>query len=188
MESSERPSDRAQSTDSAQSAESAESGTRGSGIAAETETSAETRGARFARKAHRTRLYLYAGAAVALIIFLIALVLANTERVEVSWVFGDASCLACLAGARRRRPRDASGNDPRRVVSPTHANAAQLSERERSAGFGWAGKPAPEDRTPISVSLFARRRLRQHLNICLRRCRPPRYEIPDTSNALHGKL
>ena len=97
MESSERPSgqpgpeESAQSAESAGSAQSAESGTRRSDIAAETETPAETRGARFARKAHRTRLYLYAGAAVALIIFLIALVLANTDRVEVSWVFGDGS-------------------------------------------------------------------------------------------------
>jgi uncharacterized integral membrane protein len=52
---------------------------------------AETRGARFARKAHRTRLYFSAGAAVVLLIFLIALVLANTSHVKVSWVFGSSS-------------------------------------------------------------------------------------------------
>lgn len=51
----------------------------------------ETRGARFARRAHRTRLYLYAGAVVALLAFLIALVSANTGRVTVSWVFGSSS-------------------------------------------------------------------------------------------------
>lgn len=55
------------------------------------ETSDETRGARFARKAHRTRLYIYTGAAVALLIALTALVIANTGRVDVSWVFGSWS-------------------------------------------------------------------------------------------------
>jgi len=53
-----------------------------------TETAGETRGARFARKAHRTRLYIYAGTAVVLLVSLIALVLANTGHVKVSWVFG----------------------------------------------------------------------------------------------------
>jgi uncharacterized integral membrane protein len=51
----------------------------------------ETRGARFARKAHRTRLYIYAGAAVALLVALIALVIANTGHVKVSWVVGSSS-------------------------------------------------------------------------------------------------
>ena len=51
----------------------------------------ETRGERFARKAHRTRLYIYAGAAVALVVALIALVIANTGPVEVSWVVGSSS-------------------------------------------------------------------------------------------------
>ena len=51
----------------------------------------ETRGARFSRKAHRARLYFYAGAAVVILVFLIALVLANTGRVRVSWVFGASS-------------------------------------------------------------------------------------------------
>ena len=55
------------------------------------ETPGETRGARFARKAHRTGLYLYAGLAVALVVALIALVIANTGQVEVSWVFGSSS-------------------------------------------------------------------------------------------------
>jgi uncharacterized integral membrane protein len=55
------------------------------------EAAAETRGARLARKAHRARLYFYAGAAVVILIFLIALVLANTGRVRVSWVFGASS-------------------------------------------------------------------------------------------------
>jgi uncharacterized integral membrane protein len=51
----------------------------------------ETRGARFARKAHRTRLYIYAGTAVALLVALIALVIANTGHVKVSWVVGSSS-------------------------------------------------------------------------------------------------
>lgn len=55
------------------------------------EARGETRGARFARGAHRTRLYLYAGAAVVLAIALIALVIANTRRVTVSWVVGSSS-------------------------------------------------------------------------------------------------
>ena len=74
-----------------ESAESAESADLRAGAAAGTETAGETRGARFARKAHRTRLYLYAGAAVALLVFLIALVLASTGHVKVSWVFGASS-------------------------------------------------------------------------------------------------
>jgi uncharacterized integral membrane protein len=61
------------------------------GSGAETETVAETGGARFARKAHRTLLYLYAGVAVVLLVCLIALVLANTGHVRVSWVFGASS-------------------------------------------------------------------------------------------------
>ena len=71
--------------------ESAESADHRAGSAAGTETAAETGGARFARKAHRARLYLYAGAAVALLVFLIALALANTGHVKVSWVFGTSS-------------------------------------------------------------------------------------------------
>jgi uncharacterized integral membrane protein len=55
------------------------------------EISGETRGARFARKAHRTRLYIYAGAAVALLVFLTAFVLANTGHVKISLVFGSSS-------------------------------------------------------------------------------------------------
>lgn len=51
----------------------------------------EARGARFARRAHRVRLYLYAGAALVLLIFLIALALANTLHVRVNWVFGASS-------------------------------------------------------------------------------------------------
>jgi uncharacterized integral membrane protein len=51
----------------------------------------ETRGARFAREAHRVRLYFYVGVAVALVVVLVALVLANTSHVKVSWVFGSSS-------------------------------------------------------------------------------------------------
>ena len=56
----------------------------------------ETRGARFSRKAHRALLYLYAGLAVVLLVFLIALVLANTGHVKVSWVFGSSVSLVWL--------------------------------------------------------------------------------------------
>jgi uncharacterized integral membrane protein len=91
------------------------------------EAAAETPGARFARKAHRVRLYFYAGAAVVLLVFLIALVLANTKHVRVSWVFGTSSvslvwlvlsaailglllgmALGALFHWRTRRPRQAS--------------------------------------------------------------------------------
>jgi uncharacterized integral membrane protein len=56
-----------------------------------TAPAAETGGARFARKAHRALLYLYAVTAGALLVFLTALVLANTGHVKVSWVFGASS-------------------------------------------------------------------------------------------------
>src|SRR5450759_1648861 len=82
MDSSEQPSRLTPSADSAG---------RRAGTAAGTQTPAETRGARFARKAHRTRLYVYSGAAVVLLVFLIALVVANTGDVEISWVFGTSS-------------------------------------------------------------------------------------------------
>jgi uncharacterized integral membrane protein len=71
--------------------ESDESAARPAVTVAETESTGETRGARFARKAHRTRLYLYAGVAVALLVVLTALVIANTGHVKVSWVFGSSS-------------------------------------------------------------------------------------------------
>jgi len=72
------------------SAQPAEAGRPAVTVAA-AETEGETRGARFARKAHRTRLYLYLGATVTLLVFLIALVIANKGHVQVSWVFGSSS-------------------------------------------------------------------------------------------------
>ncbi len=78
MDSNEGPSDQAESVD------------RPSGPTPGAETAAETGGARLVRKAHRALLYLYAGLAVALLVCLIALVLANTGRVKVSWVFGSS--------------------------------------------------------------------------------------------------
>lgn len=53
-------------------------------------TATETRGGRFRRKAHRTRLHAYAIATVALVAYLIALAASNTARVNVSWVFGSS--------------------------------------------------------------------------------------------------
>jgi uncharacterized integral membrane protein len=50
----------------------------------------ETGGERFRRKAHRTGLYLYAFCAVALLVCLVALAVANSHRVEFSWVVGSS--------------------------------------------------------------------------------------------------
>ena len=58
---------------------------------AETDGVTETTHQRFSRKAHRTRLYAYAFAAVALLVFLVALAATNTRHVKVSWVFGHSS-------------------------------------------------------------------------------------------------
>ena len=54
-------------------------------------TTVETRGERFRRKAHRTGLYLYAFFAVALLVCLVALTVANTDQVEFSWVVGSST-------------------------------------------------------------------------------------------------
>jgi uncharacterized integral membrane protein len=51
----------------------------------------ESRGARFSRKARRTRFHLYAFFTVALLVGLIALVVANTRQVKLSWVFGSST-------------------------------------------------------------------------------------------------
>jgi uncharacterized integral membrane protein len=48
----------------------------------------EARGDRARRYARRTTLYTFAGALVALLVMLIALAVANTRTVKVSWVFG----------------------------------------------------------------------------------------------------
>ena len=49
----------------------------------------EARGARLRRHSHRTGLYLWAFALVALLVVVIALAVANTRRVKLSWVFGE---------------------------------------------------------------------------------------------------
>ena len=54
----------------------------------ESQAAPETSGARFRRKAHRSRLHGYAFVAVALVAFLIALAASNTAKVKVDWVFG----------------------------------------------------------------------------------------------------
>ena len=82
MDSSEQPSGQTEPAGSADGAADTGAGT---------ETTAETPSARLARKAHRTRLYFYAGAAVALLVYLVALVVDNTGHVKVSWVFGASS-------------------------------------------------------------------------------------------------
>jgi uncharacterized integral membrane protein len=48
----------------------------------------EPRGDRLRRQAHRTGLYASAGALVVLLVAVIALAVANTRSVKVSWVFG----------------------------------------------------------------------------------------------------
>jgi len=52
---------------------------------------AETGRERFTRRVRRGRLYFYAFAAVALLVFLVALAVANTRHVTVDWVFGTSS-------------------------------------------------------------------------------------------------
>lgn len=49
---------------------------------------AEPRAARLRRYGHRTRLYLSAFALVALLVVVIALAVANTRQVKLSWVVG----------------------------------------------------------------------------------------------------
>jgi uncharacterized integral membrane protein len=51
----------------------------------------ETRGARLARKAHRTRLHLYTLIAVVVLVYVVALAVSNTAHVKVNWVFGSSS-------------------------------------------------------------------------------------------------
>lgn len=53
--------------------------------------SAETRGARVARKAHRSRLHLYAFFAVVVLVYVVALAASNTGDVRVNWIFGSSS-------------------------------------------------------------------------------------------------
>ena len=60
-------------------------------VSADPAAAVETRGERFRRKAHRTALYLYAFFAVALIVCLVALAVANTHQVKFSWVVGSAT-------------------------------------------------------------------------------------------------
>ena len=48
----------------------------------------ELRGDRLRRHAHRTGLYAWAAALVALVVVVVALAVANTGSVKVSWVFG----------------------------------------------------------------------------------------------------
>ena len=57
---------------------------------ADSAAAVETRGERFRRKAHRIGLYLYAFFIVALLVCLVALAVANTDKVEFSWVVGSA--------------------------------------------------------------------------------------------------
>jgi len=53
-------------------------------------TARETRREHSRRKAHRSRLHVYAILAVSLVTFLIALAASNTAQVKVNWVFGSS--------------------------------------------------------------------------------------------------
>jgi uncharacterized integral membrane protein len=53
-------------------------------------TDRETRRERSRRKAHRSRLHVYAIATVAVVALLIALAASNTAHVKVNWVFGSS--------------------------------------------------------------------------------------------------
>jgi uncharacterized integral membrane protein len=59
--------------------------------AVRTKGARESRGARLGRKAHRTRLHLYAFIAVAVLVYAVALAASNTRHVKVDWVFGSSS-------------------------------------------------------------------------------------------------
>ena len=48
----------------------------------------EPRGARLRRHGHRTALYTWAFALVALLVIVVALAVANTRQVKLSWVVG----------------------------------------------------------------------------------------------------
>jgi uncharacterized integral membrane protein len=123
------PSER-RSTDSEESPASATS-------SVETGRVAESGRQRFSRKAHRTRLYIYAFVAVALLVFLVALAASNTSHVKVSWVFGTSSVslvwlvlFAAIAGWllgmligimfhwRTRKPREPKPASPQDQARP----------------------------------------------------------------------
>jgi uncharacterized integral membrane protein len=91
----------------------------------------ETRGERLRRQGHHTGLYALAFSLVALLVVLIALVVANTRQVKLSWVAGSghaslvwiilaSAVLGWLLGmvtsvvfrlrTRRRRPNGPGGN------------------------------------------------------------------------------
>jgi uncharacterized integral membrane protein len=55
-----------------------------------TPTAEESRRERLRRHAHKTRLYTWTVLLVAFLVILIALIVANTRRVKISWVFGDS--------------------------------------------------------------------------------------------------
>jgi uncharacterized integral membrane protein len=63
----------------------------GPGTAAPTGDAGEGRGERLRRRSQRARLYGVAFALVALLVCLVALILANTRSVKLSWVFGDTN-------------------------------------------------------------------------------------------------
>jgi len=99
---------------------------------------AESRGARFVRMAHRTRLHLYALVTVAVLVYLVALATSNTRRVPIDWVFASsrvplvwlmlfAAILGWLLGIlmtilfrmRTRAPRRHGAETPTATAAPS---------------------------------------------------------------------
>ena len=87
----------------------------------------ETRGARFSRKAHRARLYFYAGAAVGDPSLPDRAGAGQHRPRQGQLGVRPLVGLACLAGALRRHPRPAAGHGPRRALSLAHASAAGVT-------------------------------------------------------------
>ena len=98
----------------------------------------ESRGARFVRMAHRTRLHLYALLTVAVLVYLVALATSNTRRVRIDWVFASsrvplvwlalfAAILGWLLGIlitilfrmRTRAPRQHGAETPTATAAPS---------------------------------------------------------------------
>jgi uncharacterized integral membrane protein len=114
----------------------------------------ESRRARLRRLGHRARLYTLAFSLVALLVVLIALVIANTRQVKVSWVIGNAhaslvwiivasAVLGWLLGivtsvvfrlrTRRRRVTAAGESEPPRsgVVASSGDLSPEASRRQK---------------------------------------------------------
>jgi uncharacterized integral membrane protein len=118
----------------------------------------EPRGESIRRHARRTWIYTWAGALVALLVILIALVVANTRTVEVSWVLGStrqslvwiilaAAILGWLLGIVtsviiRRRTRRTSDRPARSSAGTCRSRRAHRQTRPRRHP-GASARPRP---------------------------------------------